>query len=99
MPLEVVDLKPSNAGWTSKVTVDPSGNGKVVSPMSKSVKALFERLHPFSDVEIAWYPNKRIKITLKDGAPAVIRQSYLRGHKDVIVELAPDPDEVLDEGE
>jgi hypothetical protein len=45
--------------------------------------------HALPQVEIAWYENDRVKLTLLGGAPAVIRQAYLTGPgKDVILELA-----------
>jgi hypothetical protein len=48
--------------------------------------------HPLSHVELAWYPEGRVKVTFLKGAPAVIRQAYLEGEgRDVIVEIAPRP--------
>ena len=44
--------------------------------------------HELSVVEVAWYDEDRIKLTLPRGAPAVIRQAYLTGPgADVIIEL------------
>jgi hypothetical protein len=84
--------KPHNAGWFARVSVEPTGKG-TVSPVPGLVATeLAKNLHPFREVEIAWYPNHRLKITLKGGAPAVIRQAYLSGKDDVIVELAPRED-------
>ena len=74
--------KPSNAGWRAKVIVDPNGNVQA-APRSGDNEA-----HAFESVEIAWYGDDRIKITLKDGAPAVIRQAYLTGSgQNVILDL------------
>jgi hypothetical protein len=73
--------KPSNAGWEAKAIVSPEGQVK---------------MHEGGEgppVEIAWYPDGRIKVTVSNGAPMMLRQVYLRGStgQDAIVELIPDP--------
>jgi len=61
----------------------------VIDPSSGDIK-----LHEGNGlpVEIAWYPDGRIKVTVSEGTPMQIRQAYLRGKsgQHVIVELAPD---------
>ena len=73
--------KPSQATWIAKVIVTP--DGKV-----EAAPAQGEATHQLSHVEVAWYGDDRIKVTVKDGGPAVIRQAYLTGEgRDVIVDL------------
>ncbi len=82
MPLSEVD-RPANAGWAAKITITPTGNG-TYTPPSNGFGG-----HTFDTVEVAWYDNQRIKVTLREGAPAVLRQVYLAGKRDVIIEVAP----------
>jgi hypothetical protein len=82
MPLNE-GTRPSNAGWMAKVTVTPTGDGTYVPPEGEHGE------HPFESLEVAWYDNGRIKLTLREGAPAVLRQVYLAGKRDVIIEVAP----------
>lgn len=82
MPLHE-GTRPSNAGWAAKVTIASSGEGTYTPPENSDTE------HPFEMVEIAWYDNGRIKVTLREGAPAVLRQVYLAGKRDVIIEIAP----------
>ena len=72
--------KPSNAGWVSKVGIDPDA-GTVKMHQGAGVP-----------VEVAWYPDGRIKVTVIEGTPMVIRQAYLTGKsgQDAIIELALD---------
>ena len=78
--------KPSNAGWVSKVIVSP--DIKVAAAPPGDVEGLDAALHQFGEVEVAWYDQNRVKITLKGGAPAVIRQAYLSGaNRNVILDI------------
>jgi hypothetical protein len=80
MPTVSEATKPVNAGWQAKMVIDPA-TGDI-------------KLHAGEGLplEVVWYPNGRIKITISEGTPMQIRQAYLRGPsgQDVIVELAPD---------
>lgn len=77
--------KPSQATWIAKVTVNP--DGKVEAAPAPAGTA-----HHLSQVEVAWYGDDRIKVTIKDGGPAVIRQAYLTGaNRPVIIDLVAQP--------
>lgn len=89
MPLHE-GTRPSNAGWAAKVTITSSGDGTYTAPEGSHTE------HPFETVELAWYDNGRIKVTLREGAPAVLRQAYLAGKRDVIIEIAPRVDSAED---
>ncbi len=64
--------KPPQATWIAKVTVDPDGNVEAAPAPPGTT-------HQLSPVEVAWYGDDRIKVTVKDGGPVVIRQAYLTG--------------------
>jgi hypothetical protein len=82
MPSIDVTEKPSNAGYTAKVTVTPYLQAEGV-PAEAGTPT-----HQFQRVEVAWYGTDRIKITLRDAGPAVIRQAYLPGAgQNVILDL------------
>jgi hypothetical protein len=75
--------KPSNAKWIGKAVVDGTA---ATAEFAQPDPAMSQ--HPLPDVEIAWYGDARVKVTFKDGCPAVIRQAYLTGQgRDLIVEL------------
>jgi hypothetical protein len=81
MPSISVKPKPSNATYLVQVDLDPEGQF-VMTPAEPGQE------HAFGQVNIAWYGDDRIKITLKGAGPAVIRQAFLPGAgKDVIVDL------------
>jgi hypothetical protein len=63
----------------------------IIDPSSGDIKL---RSGDGLPVELAWYPDGRIKVTVIEGTPMQIRQAYLRGRsgQHVIVELAPDQD-------
>jgi hypothetical protein len=45
--------------------------------------------HPFSRVQVYWYPEGRIRIQIKGAAPAVLNGAYLEGTgEDVNLKLA-----------
>jgi hypothetical protein len=74
--------KPSNAGWIAKIDANPDGEFGIAQAESPGQD------HAFRDVNVAWYGDDRIKITLRGGGPAVIRQAYLSGNgQDVILDL------------
>jgi hypothetical protein len=73
--------KPSNAGWIAKADVNPEGQFGV-APAEGSTD------HEFRDVNVAWYGDGRIKVTIKGAGPAAIRQAYLSGAgQDVILDV------------
>jgi len=73
--------KPSNATWIAKADVNPDGEFGLA-------QAETPHDHQLADVNIAWYGDDRIKITLRRAGPCVIRQAFLPGlRQDVIVEL------------
>ncbi|HEX4437053.1 MAG TPA: hypothetical protein VH061_09690 [Solirubrobacteraceae bacterium] len=82
MPSISVKPKPSNATYIAQVDLDPEGQF-VLTPTESAGQH-----HAFGQVNIAWYGEDRIKITLKGGGPAAIRQAFLPGAgKDVILDL------------
>lgn len=75
--------KPSNAKWIGKTVVNGSQRKADFGPEDPMML-----LHNLADVEVAWYDDDRVKITFRDGCPAVIKQAYLTGEgRDLIVEL------------
>lgn len=77
--------KPANAGWVAKAVVNTSGQVEIAPADS-------DQAHDFDSVEIAWYGHDRVKITLRDGGPAQIRQAYLSGNgQNVILDLVRGP--------
>jgi hypothetical protein len=44
-----------------------------------SSRPMLEADHPFREVDLAWYDQGRLKITIARGTPGVIRQAYLTG--------------------
>lgn len=83
--LERID-KPANAGWRAKIVASPDGHVKIAPAADEDLP------HDFDVVEIAWYGQDRIKITLKDGGPAQIRQAYLPGvGQSVVLDLVRGP--------
>jgi hypothetical protein len=79
--------KPGNAGWIAKVTVQPDLLEVQGTPAREGAPE-----HQFRDVEVAWYGDDRVKITLKGGGPAHIRQAYLSGAgQNVILDLVVPP--------
>jgi hypothetical protein len=78
--------KPSNAGWRAKITAEPTGEVEA-APAPDG-----EAAHDFHKVEVAWYGHARVKVTLRDGGPAMLRQAYLSGAgQDVILDLVRAP--------
>jgi hypothetical protein len=87
MPSIIEVGKPSNAGYIAKIDVNPDGEISLNPPETPSPE------HQFRDVNIAWYGEDRVKVTLKGGAPALIRQAYLSGAgQDVILDLVAAPE-------
>jgi hypothetical protein len=78
--------RPTNASWLAKAKISPEGN-LVATPYDDSLDADPE---PDQEVEVAWYKDGVIKLTLPKGAPMTISQVYLTGtSRDVIIELTP----------
>lgn len=74
--------KPSNATYIAQVDVTPDGEFALTQADPSGQPHVFER------VNVAWYSDNRIKVTLRGGGPAVIRQAYLSGAgEDVILDL------------
>jgi len=74
--------KPSNAGYIAKVDVNPDADFTFTPTEAPNA------VHQFRDVNIAWYDDDRVKITLRGGGPAALRQAYLSGSgQDVILDL------------
>lgn len=49
--------------------------------------------HAFAEVDLSWYEEGRLKITIPRATPGVIRQAYLTGkERDLIIEVAPRPE-------
>lgn len=83
MPQLTPKPKPGNAGWIAKAVI--KGNGDV-SVSSDASDRSFPDVRP---VEVAWYANDRIKLTITGAAPAMISQAYLTGvDRKVIIEIA-----------
>jgi hypothetical protein len=81
LPIEEI-RKPSNAGWIARVVINPDAEVRAAPAVEPSTS------HRFGEVDIAWYGDDRIKITLKDGGPALIRQAYLSGSgRNVILDV------------
>lgn len=73
--------KPSNAGWIAKVDVNPDADFGY-----SAAQEPYE--HQFRDINIAWYGEDRVKVTIKGAGPAHIRQAYLAGAgQDVILDI------------
>jgi hypothetical protein len=75
---QVMD-RPSNADWAAKSFVWPDGSLNVCPDDTTDGPR----------VEIAWYEGGRIKITIPDYGPAVIRQEETGEGRDAIIELVP----------
>jgi hypothetical protein len=91
MPSISVKHKPSNATYIAQVDVDPDGKF-ALTPAEPP-----RQNHAFGEVNVAWYGNDRIKITLKGAGPAAIRQAFLPGGgKDVILDLIALPGDESD---
>lgn len=85
MPSVSQVAKPPQATWIAKVTVNPDAEVEAAPAPSGTT-------HQLSQVEVAWYGDDRIKVTVKDGGPAVIRQAYLTGAgRSVIIDLVAQP--------
>jgi hypothetical protein len=77
--------KPSQATWIAKMIVNPDGSAEAVPAPPGTT-------HQLAQVEVAWYGEDRIKVTIKEGGPAVIRQAYLTGAgRPVIIDLVAQP--------
>ena len=89
MPLSIRQgERPANAGWKAKAKVWPDGEVEIW-PAPETDEAGWAIETPHQDVEIAWYDDERIKITLPTYTPGVIRQAYLTGDgRDLILEVA-----------
>jgi hypothetical protein len=75
--------KPANATWVAKEKVSTDDQG-IDFPLESG------EAHPFAEVDLAWYDEGRLKITIPRGTPGVIRQAYLTGNeRDLIIEVAP----------
>ena len=75
-------MKPVNATWLAKAKVSAD----------HSIDFLLEggTGHEFAEVDLSWYDEGRLKITIPRGTPGVIRQAYLTGNeRDLIIEVAP----------
>ena len=88
MPLSITQgERPANAGWKAKAKLWPDGEVETWPVADTEGELGFET--PSQDVEIAWYGDDRIKLTLPSYTPAVIRQAYLTGDgRDLIIEIA-----------
>jgi hypothetical protein len=76
-------VKPANATWLAKAKV-AANDESIDFPLEQRVS------HEFGDVDLAWYPDGRLKITIDRGTPGVIRQAYLTGDaRDLVIEVAP----------
>lgn len=79
--------KPSNAGWIARVGINPDAEVRAAPAIEPPTS------HRFGEVDVSWYGDDRVKITLKDGGPALIRQAYLSGSgRDVILDIVAAPD-------
>ena len=75
--------KQGNAKWIGKAVLDGSTQTADYGPSDPKMQH-----HPLPVVEVAWYDTGRVKVTFRDGCPAVIRQAYLLGSgQDLIVEF------------
>jgi hypothetical protein len=76
-------IKPANATWVAKAKVsahDPSLDFHLEGGTD----------HPFTEVDLSWYDEGRLKISIAHGTPGVIRQAYLTGaDRDLVIEVAP----------
>jgi hypothetical protein len=82
MPSISVKPKPSNATYIASVDLDPDGQFVLTQDEQPGQD------HAFAQVNVAWYGDDRIKITIKGAGPAAIRQAFLPGAgKDVILDL------------
>jgi hypothetical protein len=75
--------KASNATWIGKAVLDGASQASDFGPADTRMQQ-----HPLPEVEVAWYDGGRVKITFREGCPAVIKQAYLSGQgRDLIVEF------------
>jgi hypothetical protein len=78
--------KPANATWVGKVVVDGLNSTAEFGPSDLKMAA-----HDLPKFEMVWYGDDRVKLTFRDGCPAVIRQAYLTGDgQDLIIDLKKD---------
>jgi hypothetical protein len=79
-------VKPANATWVAKAKVS-ADDSAIDFPLEGGTK------HEFAEVDLSWYEEGRLKITIPRGTPGAIRQSYLSGNeRDLIIEIAKRPD-------
>lgn len=78
-----VSKKPANATWVAKAKVSADDDG-IDFPLEAGAS------HPLGEVDLAWYGEGRLKISIAHGTPGVIRQAYLTGaDRDLVIEVAP----------
>jgi hypothetical protein len=79
-------VKPANATWVAKAKVS-ADDPTIDFPLEGSTG------HAFAEVDLSWYEEGRLKITIPRATPGVIRQAYLTGkERDLIIEVAPRPE-------
>lgn len=79
-------VKPANATWVAKAKVS-ADDTTIDFPLEGGAG------HAFAEVDLSWYEEGRLKITIPRATPGVIRQSYLTGNeRDLIIEIAPRPE-------
>jgi hypothetical protein len=79
-------VKPANATWVAKAKVS-ADDSSLDFPLEGGTK------HEFAEVDLSWYEEGRLKITIPRATPGVIRQTYLTGNeRDLIIEIAPRPE-------
>jgi len=79
-------VKPANATWVAKAKVS-ANDSSLDFPLEGGTK------HEFAEVDLSWYEEGRLKITIPRATPGVIRQTYLTGNeRDLIIEIAPRPE-------
>jgi len=78
-----VSKKPANATWVAKAKVS-ADDQSIDFPLENG------EAHPLGEIDLAWYGEGRLKISIAHGTPGVIRQAYLTGaDRDLVIEVAP----------
>jgi hypothetical protein len=76
-------VKPANATWVAKAKVS-ADDSSIDFTLAEG------KSHPLGEVDLAWYDEGRLKISIAHGTPGVIRQAYLTGaDRDLVIEVAP----------
>jgi hypothetical protein len=79
-------VKPANATWVAKAKVS-ADDPTLDFPLEGGAD------HPFAEVDLSWYGEGRLKISIAHGTPGVIRQAYLTGaDRELVIEVAPRSD-------